>query len=70
VLFAGATALRDASGIVGDVSNSTQYNCFPNRSCEWGLMNSYSVSNWTGNVRTYNVALKSGHQTIVAGETQ
>jgi hypothetical protein len=44
VLFAGASAVRDASGIVGDVASSTEFYCFPNRSCEWGLMNSYSVS--------------------------
>jgi solute carrier family 12 sodium/potassium/chloride transporter 2 len=44
VLFAGATAARDASGIVGDVANGTEFDCFPNRNCEWGLMNSYSVS--------------------------
>lgn len=43
VLFAGATAVRDASGIEGDVVNRTQYDCFPDRSCEWGLMNSYSM---------------------------
>lgn len=44
VVFAGMTATRDASGIVGDVTNGTQFYCYPNRSCEWGLMNSYSVS--------------------------
>jgi hypothetical protein len=44
VVFAGMTAVKDASGILGDVANGTQYYCFPNRSCEWGLMNSYSVS--------------------------
>jgi hypothetical protein len=44
VLIAGATAVRDASGIVGDVANGTEFDCFPERSCDWGLMNSYSVS--------------------------
>ena len=44
VLFAGATAVRDASGYVGDVYNGTQYDCRPNRDCAWGTMNSYSVS--------------------------
>jgi hypothetical protein len=44
VVFAGATAVRDASGLVEDLSNGTQYDCYPNRNCDWGLMNSYSVS--------------------------
>jgi hypothetical protein len=44
VLFAGATAVKDASGIVGDVANGSEFYCFPDRICEWGLMNSYSVS--------------------------
>lgn len=43
VLFAGITAVKDASGLVGDVANGTEFYCFPNRSCEWGLMNSYSM---------------------------
>ncbi|KDR10319.1 Bumetanide-sensitive sodium-(potassium)-chloride cotransporter, partial [Zootermopsis nevadensis] len=43
VVFAGMTAARDASGIVGDVANGTQFYCYPNRSCKWGLMNSYSM---------------------------
>jgi solute carrier family 12 sodium/potassium/chloride transporter 2 len=43
VMFAGATAVRDASGFVENVANGTQFYCFPNRSCDWGLMNSYSV---------------------------
>jgi hypothetical protein len=44
VVFAGATAVRDASGNVEDLANGTQYDCFPDRKCDWGLMNSYSVS--------------------------
>ena len=44
VVIAGATAVRDASGIVGDVVNGSQFDCLPSRVCEWGLMNSYSVS--------------------------
>jgi len=43
VVFAGATAVRDASGYVGDLYNDTQYNCHPYRDCDWGLMNSYSM---------------------------
>ncbi|PNF24775.1 Bumetanide-sensitive sodium-(potassium)-chloride cotransporter [Cryptotermes secundus] len=43
VLFAGATAARDASGIVGDVGSGIEFHCFPDRNCEWGLMNSYSM---------------------------
>ena len=44
VLFAGATAVRDASGIVEEVYNDTHFDCYSNRDCDWGLMNSYSVS--------------------------
>jgi hypothetical protein len=44
VVLAGATAVRDASGIVEEISNGTQFDCYPNRECAWGLMNSYSVS--------------------------
>jgi len=45
VVLAGATTVRDASGIVEEIANGTQFYCYPNRDCEWGLMNSYSVSN-------------------------
>jgi hypothetical protein len=63
VLFAGAAAVRDASGIVGDVASGTEFNCFPNRSCEWGLMNSYSVSKHIENDVGYS---KTIHNPYVA----
>jgi len=44
VVFAGATAVRDASGFVEEVYNDTHFDCYPSRDCDWGLMNSYSVS--------------------------
>jgi hypothetical protein len=44
VVFAGATAVRDASGYVADLYNGTEFDCHPNRNCAWGTMNSYSVS--------------------------
>jgi len=44
VVFAGSTAVRDASGYVEELQNGTQFDCYPNRDCSWGLMNSYSVS--------------------------
>jgi solute carrier family 12 sodium/potassium/chloride transporter 2 len=43
VVFAGMTAVRDASGVVDEVANGTAFYCYPNRSCDWGLINSYSV---------------------------
>ncbi|XP_075225532.1 sodium potassium chloride cotransporter [Lycorma delicatula] len=44
VLFAGAAELRDASGNVSELTNSSipYYDCF-NRTCIFGLHNSYSV---------------------------
>lgn len=44
VFFAGAAALRDASGNVGDIVNGTLSNCANNFECKYGLFNSYSVS--------------------------
>jgi solute carrier family 12 sodium/potassium/chloride transporter 2 len=44
VVLAGTTAVRDASGYVEEVANGTQFDCYPDRECRWGLMNSYSVS--------------------------
>ncbi|KAK4881311.1 hypothetical protein RN001_004630 [Aquatica leii] len=43
VLFAGAAAMRDASGSLDDLANNTLTNCVSNFSCEYGLFNSYSV---------------------------
>lgn len=42
VVFAGAAAVRDASGNISDVVNSTVLPC--TEDCHWGLFNSYSVS--------------------------
>lgn len=43
VVFAGAAAVRDASGNITDVINGTTVlPCTEN--CTWGLFNSYSVS--------------------------
>lgn len=42
VVFAGACAVRDATGFAGDVANGTFLNC-ANGTCSWGLMNSYSM---------------------------
>lgn len=41
VLFAGAAAVRDASGNLTDVVNGTVIPCTEN--CHYGLFNSYSV---------------------------
>lgn len=43
VLFAGGAALRDASGVVSELGTNAYTNC-TFRACEYGLMNSYSVS--------------------------
>lgn len=45
VLVAGATAYRNASGVVAEVANGTFVDCF-NRTCEYGLANSYTVRNY------------------------
>lgn len=42
VVFAGAAAVRDASGNITDVINGTVIPCTSD--CQWGLFNSYSVS--------------------------
>ncbi|KAL0271481.1 UNVERIFIED_CONTAM: hypothetical protein PYX00_008562 [Menopon gallinae] len=42
VFVAGATAFRDASGIVSEVANGTFTDC-ANRTCEFGLANSYTI---------------------------
>lgn len=43
VVLAGSTTARDASGIVEEIANNTQFYCYPDRDCAWGLMNSYSM---------------------------
>lgn len=46
VIIAGGSALRDGSGIVTDVMNSSlpyHFTCAANHTCEYGLQNSYSV---------------------------
>lgn len=47
VLFAGGAAVRDASGIPGDLINGTiiasELPCLTNHTCEWGLFNSYEM---------------------------
>ncbi|KAK5649405.1 hypothetical protein RI129_000434 [Pyrocoelia pectoralis] len=43
VLFAGAAAMRDASGSVIDLANNTLTSCVSDFSCNFGLFNSYSV---------------------------
>jgi solute carrier family 12 (sodium/potassium/chloride transporter), member 2 len=43
VLLAGGAALRDASGLSDEFMNGTYLNC-TGRHCEFGLQNSYSVS--------------------------
>ncbi|XP_025835734.1 bumetanide-sensitive sodium-(potassium)-chloride cotransporter-like, partial [Agrilus planipennis] len=44
VLFAGAAAIRDASGNLTDLANGTLTNCVEDLSCQYGLFNSYTVS--------------------------
>ena len=43
VFFAGAAALRDASGNVTDLANGDITNCVEDFSCKYGLFNSYQV---------------------------
>lgn len=48
VIFAGASALRDASGNITDYINATDINdiipsCAINKTCEYGLHNSYTI---------------------------
>ncbi|CAB3385412.1 Hypothetical predicted protein [Cloeon dipterum] len=42
VLLAGGGAMRDASGVIGDIANGTVADCM-GRHCAYGLQNSYSV---------------------------
>lgn len=41
-ILTGAMVVRDASGSVDDFVNNTYTNCF-NRTCEYGLQNSFQV---------------------------
>lgn len=43
VIFAGAAAVRDASGNVADLVNGTLTECVKNHSCEYGLFNNYQM---------------------------
>ncbi|KAB0800350.1 hypothetical protein PPYR_06090 [Photinus pyralis] len=43
VFFAGAAAMRDASGSLADLANNTLTQCVSDLSCHYGLFNSYSV---------------------------
>lgn len=47
VLFAGASAFRDASGNIGDLVNGTFVNCSGTLHCDYGLANSYTVRLFT-----------------------
>ena len=56
VLVAGATAVRDASGVTNELVNDVFLNC-TGRDCHWGLMNSYSVSHYYIFIVAYTVSL-------------
>ncbi|XP_031623786.1 bumetanide-sensitive sodium-(potassium)-chloride cotransporter [Contarinia nasturtii] len=47
VVFAGGSAVRDASGIISDIVNGTlvgvEPHCLKNKTCEFGLHNSYTI---------------------------
>lgn len=43
VVFAGGSALRDASGSVNDLANGVLTSCVQNNTCQYGLFNSYQV---------------------------